>query len=676
VTQPVDVAYVDIVARTRNFRRELKDVVEKDGRRFERELEEILDGVERDLRDVADEADRSFTAMGDAADDAAAILNDVLGDALDDITEKVTDLGDEIDVEFERSFRNFSDAWDEFDRRGRGEAALERLRGGLEALVDGVGAAGRALGSGLTSAIIAIPALFLPILLGLPLLIDLFIALGAVVTDAAGALALLPGALAVLAAIIAPLVIGFNGFGEAIGAVLEKDPDKIAEALKELAPAARSVVLEFQKLMPIFTNIGDVVQQQLFTPLVGDLTRLVAAVRGPLLAGLAAVATSLGNIISDFAVLFSQPESVEAIAAVFATTAEILEILRPGITAFSAGLRDIIVASLPFLEQFATLLSGLAEDFGAFLSEAVKTGDFKSFMDSALTSLKALGGLVLALVKFFGALFTPEVLAAGQIMLFLFTELLNIMTGFLQTTAGQRFLEDLALLAVAAAGALSGLILVLGFVFASITLFVGEVVRLFTGLDDVIDRWQEETTRAADAVVGVIGAVPAKIEAFAAKFAQAGLSLINSFIGGFRKTGNFIGDVAGDIVGAVRGGLNKLINSINAGIGQLDALLPFSLSRIPQLASGGIVPARPGGFLANIAEGGEEEVVAPLSDLEDMIAENAGGTTINFGPASINITFDGVVPTEDEARRTGEAVGRGVAGALTRRGIQLQVRAI
>lgn len=42
---------------------------------------------------------------------------------------------------------------------------------------------------------------------------------------------------------------------------------------------------------------------------------------------------------------------------------------------------------------------------------------------------------------------------------------------------------------------------------------------------------------------------------------------------------------------------------------------------IPQLAHGGIVPATPGGTIVNIAEGGQSEVVAPLSDLPDL----AGG---------------------------------------------------
>jgi hypothetical protein len=35
---------------------------------------------------------------------------------------------------------------------------------------------------------------------------------------------------------------------------------------------------------------------------------------------------------------------------------------------------------------------------------------------------------------------------------------------------------------------------------------------------------------------------------------------------------------------------------------------------VPQLAKGGIVPARPGGTLVNVGEGGEAEAVVPLAD--------------------------------------------------------------
>lgn len=677
MTQPVDVAYVELVARTKEFRKDLENIIEREVKTLERELGRSLDRIDDDFRDLGRTVDDTLASIDDVIADTARTLDRDLGGALDDVRESVEALTDEVDDDFSRAFQRFTDAWDEFDRRGSGRAAaaLGRVQGVLSTLGDVAMGAGRSIIGGLT----AIPPLLLPITLALPPLIGLFTSLASVVSSAAGVLALLPAGLVALAAIIAPLVIGFNGFGEAISAVLSKDPEKITEALKGLTPAARGVVREFQKLLPLFTKIGDVVQQELFKPLVGDLTKIMSAVRGPLLAGLASVAGVLGNIISDLAGIAASPAGVETLAAVFASVTSILQTLQPAIAQVLGAFLPVIQQSLPFLEKFASLIAGLLTQFADFLNTSTEGDDFKNFLTGAVESLKSLVDLGDSVLAFFGALFTPETVALGQLVLAVFTQLIDDITTFLQTPTGERFLEDLALLALAAAGALSFLITVLGFVFASITLFLGEFVRLIAHVTGAMDEFEKAADMAGQNIVNAIGAVPQKLKDFGSKFADAGLSLIQSFIGGFRRAGNFINDVAGDIVAGIKTGLNRFIATINRGIAALDVVLPFSLSRIPALAEGGVARHRPGGILANIGEGAEDEAIAPLSTLEDMISDavgNGGSPGIVFGPGSINVNFSGVVPTEDEAFQTGRTVGEGMISALARRGVKLQVRAI
>jgi phage-related protein len=182
-------------------------------------------------------------------------------------------------------------------------------------------------------------------------------------------------------------------------------------------------------------------------------------------------------------------------------------------------------------------------------------------------------------------------------------------------------------------------------------------------------------------VVLFIQSVPDRIVALGPVFLRAGKNLITSFMNGFRSVGSFIGDVAGDIVSSVKSFLNRAIDKINSGIASIDAVLPGSLARIPRLAAGALVGRRPGGTLAVVGEGREDEVVAPLSKLEDIIRKafggdpGAGGMTVNFGPGSISISF-GAVPTEGEARTTGRAVADGIASQLARRNVRTQVRAV
>jgi phage-related protein len=183
-------------------------------------------------------------------------------------------------------------------------------------------------------------------------------------------------------------------------------------------------------------------------------------------------------------------------------------------------------------------------------------------------------------------------------------------------------------------------------------------------------------------ILAFIQSVPDRIVALGPVFLQAGKNLITSFMNGFRSVGSFIGDIAGDIVGSVKSFLNKAIDRINSGIAAIDAILPGNLGRIPRLAQGALVGSRPGGTLAVVGEGREDEVVAPLSKLEDIIRKAFGGDdpgggamTVNFAAGSISIGFSGSTPSEGEARSVGRAVGDGIADQLAKRNIRTQVRA-
>lgn len=53
---------------------------------------------------------------------------------------------------------------------------------------------------------------------------------------------------------------------------------------------------------------------------------------------------------------------------------------------------------------------------------------------------------------------------------------------------------------------------------------------------------------------------------------------------------------------------------------------------------------------------------------------NTGGLSIVFSPGSVAVSFEGVVPSEADALRTGYAVGNGIMDAMARRDARLSVR--
>ncbi|MEU4594467.1 hypothetical protein [Micromonospora aurantiaca (nom. illeg.)] len=128
------------------------------------------------------------------------------------------------------------------------------------------------------------------------------------------------------------------------------------------------------------------------------------------------------------------------------------------------------------------------------------------------------------------------------------------------------------------------------------------------------------------------------------------LGKIVSFVGGLgAKIGAKARGMFDGIVAAAKGGINAVIDAWNRldfelnirvpdwvppPFGGKGFRVPDLFPDIPRLAEGGVARARPGGMLAQIAEGGQDEVVAPLSTLAAMIAaavrEAGGGRGINI----------------------------------------------
>lgn len=202
-----------------------------------------------------------------------------------------------------------------------------------------------------------------------------------------------------------------------------------------------------------------------------------------------------------------------------------------------------------------------------------------------------------------------------------------------------------------------------------------KVGQLFT---DSLAFWRGILTSGFDSVVEFIKSIPNRLVALGGFFRYAGERIINGFIDGIKSIGGFIGDVAGSIVRTIVNFLNRVINKLNEGIAEVDEFLPGSLPRIPNiaLAKGGLVT---GPTNALIGEAGDEFVLPLQGSRAKKAAEALGisggsGQTVTFENGAIQISFEGVVPTEQQSLRTGEAVARGITQTLARRNVRTQVR--
>ena len=196
----------------------------------------------------------------------------------------------------------------------------------------------------------------------------------------------------------------------------------------------------------------------------------------------------------------------------------------------------------------------------------------------------------------------------------------------------------------------------IAFLIAGVVLLVDWLVKLYGGWDKL---FKDISTWLAGFVIG---------------FKDA-LGNIGSFFAAiFDALGGIVRGALNGMLGFVEGYINFIIGAINGLLGAINAVLSAGKAiginvqiptiptlKIPRLAEGGIVMPRPGGVLANIAEGGQAEAVIPLNRLGDFTgkAGNTYNITVNGGVGSGATIGKSIVDAIKAYERSSGAVWQG-----------------
>lgn len=823
MTQPIDRAFVDIEPNTRDFSRDLNRDVEKAYDKVETQTQLLSKKITKSFDAAGREIKRTFTSIAKDGVVATTIIEeafDEAGDKIQRVFKAVTKSGvkseetiaavakvaaDSAADSFERAGERIEDAFREASRVAaiqeaeiahQAKQATDKINGNTNILnkaFSGLFETIVSLGSALVGLGAAAPTpaglvAILATITAIAAATGPIIALVGALADLIGLIGPLPAALGVLVAAIVPLVFAFQGLGDAIKAVNEGDPEKIAKAMKNLAPAARSVVKEITGLNKVFDTFRKSIQQSFFAPIVGDIGQTVRILLPSLQKAIDNVAGSLGRLAENFLAFLQQPTTIKTLNNLFNTTARIIEAINVPLVNLLDTFLTLVNAGLPFIERFSDAFGKLLEKFGAFVDASVKSGAFNDFVEDAIATTKKLLDLVGALGNLFGALFSNAD-DEGRDFIQTLTDGVNALADFFRTAEGQRTIQDfidsikitvatigflfvelrktieflhftadawqnLGRIVSDAAGAIGRFFVMIGqaitigftvvvnffralpgqimsfiksipqlvldlfnFLFDELNRRIGIGIALiiftFTQLPKlVIDAvralpellgdlfsaaWTFAKTKTLEGITAVInfvksipgritalvGAVSAAVSSFFTRIFAGGKknasSAFDAIVGFFKnlpsRLGAFVTDVGGRIGDAIKRVLNRAIDKINAGIGQIDDILPGNLPRIPNLAAGAIVKAKPGGTIARLAEAGQDEIVGPLKDVAKLFQRDEG-TTITFGPGSVQVMFEGAVPTESQARTVGNAVGLGIIDSLMRRNIRTTIRAL
>jgi hypothetical protein len=216
----------------------------------------------------------------------------------------------------------------------------------------------------------------------------------AVLAPSLGLLAGIPAAALLAGAAFATLKVALGGLKDAFKAALT-DPDKLDEALKDLAPSAQKVVKEVGALRPALLNLRKSVQGALFKPLVGQVKAVAANLLGPLRQGMTGTAAQFGRLARGVTDFGKSAEAVSLVKGVFGQLRKQLAGIRTGtITNLLGSVSRFVRATLPGFDGLGSALDGLLVRLTRFLDRSAKSGKALQWLQAGKAQAAALGHLL------------------------------------------------------------------------------------------------------------------------------------------------------------------------------------------------------------------------------------------------------------------------------------------
>lgn len=263
--------------------------------------------------------------------------------------------------------------------------------------------------------------------------------LGSSAVTASGALWLLPAAATAGGIAMAALKVGTAGFGEAMKNM--GDPAKFAEAIAKLSPAARDAATTIRSLVPAWTAMQQVVQQNLFAGVAAQIGALAGIYLPMLTTGLGSVAGSLNAAGIGLANWARQGAVIGSIQTIFTNVGLAMQALAPTAAHIAAIFTDIAMVGSGFLPGLATGFTGATASAAAFIAQARQTGQLAVWIQNGLAVLRQLGELTGNVGSILGSVFGAAA-RSGESFLSMLVRVTGTMAAALKTPEGAAGLQE------------------------------------------------------------------------------------------------------------------------------------------------------------------------------------------------------------------------------------------
>lgn len=397
------------------------------------------------------------------------------------------------------------------------------------------------------------------------------------------------------------------------------------EQATKIAASAMAAVTAIKSLKGQWESLRLDIQERLFTGTDVEIKQLWAAWLPTLRQRLGSMATMFNGLFKTWADTSEKPEFIKNIATGWLSIEQLIDrvgkaIAGPGLEAFGR----LSAAAAPFIAMLGDKLGGMIEHFAAWIESGEKSGALQQFFDKAIKffgQLWTLGGDVVKLLGDFFSLWEDS--ASGDAATSLFDSIrngLHDLHEWLQDPQNRADMRDF----------IDGMLLGLSLVAVLLGFLVGDLLPFV---------WQ--SLRTTDAILtGVTGAIGKAIGWVMDRYYAFGVFFFDLST----KIGQKAAGMWESLPAAAKTAFNAVAALWNKSIGAISFNVPdwvpglagkkLGFPQIPLLADGGLVKATPGGRLAVIGEGGQDEIVSPVEQMRRVVAEELAKLRNESGAAA------------------------------------------
>lgn len=481
----------------------------------------------------------------------------------------------------------------------------------------------------------------------------------------------LPALLGAIGIQVGVLFLAFKGLGTAIeGAFAAENAYELNQALKELTPSAQDFVRSLLPFRDLMKELGSIAQEGFFGAFGNSMDVLLRALDRPAIRqGIEAIAEAFGGLARTFVTFANDPVFQRFLATIIPATVKWIDDFSPALGEFLVGITNLATAATPFLTWLGEAMSSSLAEFGRWLSDLSVDPDFLAWLERMKETLSLFGTAIGSILNFLVVFLATLDKAGGNEALKSIAEQLNLLAGVLSSEVGIKGLEGLIFLIIRLSEAFIGLIVVVLFLSASLTSFFEWLTgTVFPAIGDFFTNTIPEAWNSlVEAVRGLVNGLFNDIDT---AIRSAGTNVLNFFSTTLPETiRSAVGRFGEILIDAGRNIINGLISGIKSRFPNLDSVmtevgkkireyLPFSPAKEGPLSGPGDPTLAGQKIVQMIATGMEME-------LPTLQAASASTASVIFGPNSIQVGFNGALPTTAQATATGAAAGQGIINQIT-----------